>query len=63
MKLENLNLTELNFQEITFMNGGDAAPVELWEKSYKYKGSMAEAIVKIAHEVGDFLRGFYDGLK
>lgn len=65
MKLDNLNLVELNLNQVLSISGGHV-PASDWGHFKKGVGkigsSMYNAVSYLGHEVSDFFRGFYDGL-
>lgn len=55
MNLDNLNFTELSKAELLGINGGAHVPASEW-------GDFKKGVGRLAHEIGDFFRGIYDGL-
>ena len=62
MNLSNLNLAELNAQEVKDFNGGGDtfSGTALPERDVERAG---KALAYAAHQIGDFFRGVWDGLK
>lgn len=58
MNLDKFNLVELNISELTSIDGG----VNGNEMTREQAKAVNMAIKEVLHIVGDFLRGFYDGL-
>lgn len=54
MNLNNLSLVELSVKQAVVINGGHV-PANDW-------GNFKEGLSRIAHNVGDFVRGIYSGL-
>ena len=55
MKLEKLNLTELDLNQLLSINGGAHVPANDWN-------NFKKGVKGLVHEIGDFVRGIYDGL-
>lgn len=65
MDLKNLNVQELNIEEVKNVEGGEVSPSLSPIPPEAVIATMKSAkklISEAAHEVGDFLRGFVDGL-